>query len=141
MRLRYWIPSHRSIGYVCGLVALASAAFACVGEARSATPSASPTTSAAAYSTVRVRLSPGKAGRTHVLVVAPAVSKAAKLTLISGSDCGTRGAARIGLARLVGGRSQTLVAIPFTAFKSGRFVIDIRDATNRARVEETCKSL
>ena len=53
----------------------------------------------------------------------------------------TRGAARIGLARLAGGRSQTLVAIPITAFKSGRFVIDIRDATNRARVEETCKSL
>lgn len=67
------------------------------------------------------------------------------LTLYSGTDClesATAASRPIPLNPVSSGQtSQTIVAIPLTAFKSQHFVLDVRDATSREQVARACARL
>lgn len=59
--------------------------------------------------------------------------------LKSGSDCiAGRAAMSVSLAPISGGASRTIVAIPFSAFGSHHFVVDVRNATASAQASEAC---
>jgi hypothetical protein len=63
------------------------------------------------------------------------------LTLMSGAECTdrlSRSAKRIALNPVHGRVSSTLVAIPFSAFRSQSFVVDVREATAAASQSEAC---
>jgi hypothetical protein len=63
------------------------------------------------------------------------------LTLMSGADCNDlnrRAATTVPLNAINGSVSRTLVAIPFSAFASRHFIVDVRDATSRAQLAESC---
>jgi hypothetical protein len=83
-----------------------------------------------------------KGGKTEVLVkVSAPRTTPANLTLHSGSDClDTFGspATQFHLNPLNGTSSRTLVSLPIGAFHSKHFVVDVRNATNRARFAEAC---
>jgi hypothetical protein len=77
------------------------------------------------------------------------VSQNQSLMLMSGADCmdmARRAGTMIPLNAIAGnpvtGRvSRTLVAIPFSAFKSRHFIVDVRNATSRAQLAEACAHL
>jgi hypothetical protein len=62
------------------------------------------------------------------------------LELYNGQDCvGTRPNKAIPLNPINTGQvSRTFVDIPFSAFRSRDFVVDVRDATQRAQASEAC---
>jgi hypothetical protein len=63
------------------------------------------------------------------------------LTLMSGADCTDvlqHSARSIALNPPQGPVSSTLIAIPFSAFTSGSYVVDIRNATARANQADAC---
>lgn len=85
-----------------------------------------------ANSMVTVTLSKPRSGASHAL------------TLISGSDCADalrRTPRAVTLNPANGQVSHTLVAIPFDAFSSHTFAVDVRDATGAAGQLEACGRL
>ena len=66
------------------------------------------------------------------------------VTLMRGADCNDlarRAATTIPLKAINGMSSRTLVAIPFSAFSSGHFMVDVRNATSHAELAEACANL
>jgi hypothetical protein len=66
------------------------------------------------------------------------------VTVRPGSDCADmarRAATTTPLRPISGGVSSTLVSIPFSAFGSGHFVVDVRNATARAQQAAACARL
>jgi hypothetical protein len=67
-----------------------------------------------------------------------------QLTLMNGAECSEttrRAETTIPLKNINGTTSSTLVAIPFGAFMSGHFIVDVRDATSRAQLLQACARL
>lgn len=64
------------------------------------------------------------------------------LTLHSGADCVDSAAASVRPIPLnpvsSGGISKTIVSIPFRSLSSSRYVVDVRDATERSRFVQAC---
>jgi hypothetical protein len=94
----------------------------------------------------RVDLTP-QGNKTQVLVTAASRHPAAeKLSLHSGRDCedtfGSPAANTIALNPLMGNnQSKTLISIPIGAFSSKHYVVDVHNATTRARFAEACARL
>lgn len=89
-----------------------------------------------------VRAEPvGKQTRVTVTFAAPGPSEPQALTLLNGAQCTdrlNRSAALISLNPPQGRVSSTIVNVPFSAFQSGAYSVDIRNATNNASLEEAC---
>ena len=89
-----------------------------------------------------VRAEPvGKRTRVTVTFAAPGPSVPQALTLMNGAQCTdrlNRSATLISLNPPQGRVSSTIVNVPFSAFQSGAYAVDIRNATNNASLEEAC---
>ena len=89
-----------------------------------------------------VRAEPEGQGRTRVTVMFNAPPPAPQaLTLMNGSQCTDhldRSANLIALNPPQGRMSSTVVNIPFSAFRSRSYMVDIRNATTQADLEEAC---
>lgn len=62
-------------------------------------------------------------------------------SLKTGADCiaaSGRAATAVPLTPISGGFSRTIVAIPFSAFRSHHFVVDVRNATASAQASQAC---
>ena len=83
----------------------------------------------------------GKFTRVTVIFNAPAPSAPQALTLHSGAQCTDlldRTASSITLNPPQGRVSSTIVQIPFSAFRSQSYVVDIRNATANAALAQAC---
>lgn len=86
----------------------------------------------------------GSGSMVNVLFSRPLVSQNETLTLMSGPDCldmARRAATMVTLNPINGRVSRTLIAIPFSAFRSKHFIVDVRNATSRAQLAEACAHL
>lgn len=139
MGTKTWTILALAVGYVGFLPA----------DARAQTPTPTPamraTLEASHLSGLRgsVSVTPQGAGSmVHVDLSGQAVSSES-LTLMKGSECQDvvrRSATVAPLKPITGHVSNTLVAIPFSAFSSGKFVIDVR-STARAQQVAACARL
>jgi hypothetical protein len=86
----------------------------------------------------------GTASLVTVTMRSPVDRRSRALTLMDGRDCSDAVRRDVTVATLnpVAGRvSRTVVAIPFRAFSSRSFVVDVRDATASAQRNEACGRL
>jgi hypothetical protein len=139
------------------IVTLALAGIALVA-ARAGAQSPAPTASPAAHhgAVLEERHASGTHGhvdlmpqgnKTQVLVTAASRHPSSEmLSLHSGRDCqdtfGSPAANNIQLNPLMGNnQSKTLISIPIGAFTSKHYVVDVHNATTRARFAEACARL
>jgi hypothetical protein len=89
-----------------------------------------------------VRITPQGSGSLVDVTLSQPLGAAKTMTLMSGTDCidgvDRRAATMIPLNPITGKASRTLVQIPFSAFKPGHFIVDVRDATARTQLAEAC---
>jgi hypothetical protein len=123
---------------------------AACANAQTPTPSAARLATLAARSATseihgKVSLTPqGSGTMVNVELSQPLTPGNQAVTLMSGSDCGAvirRAATLIPLNNINGTQSQTVVAIPISAFTSGHFIVDVRNTTARAAMDEACAQL
>jgi len=132
---------------LCGLVwAFASPLCA---SAQTPTPSAARLATLAARSEDNihgtVRVTPqGSGSMVDIVLSQPLTPQERTLTLMSGKDCDLadrRQATMVPLNPISGTASHTLVSIPFEAFSSEQFLVDVRQATSHAQTAEACAHL
>jgi hypothetical protein len=130
------------------LTLLAGAVILCTVPAVAQTPTPTPAMKATIQArhisriTGSVRAEPeGKFTRVTVMFNAPRPTSPQALTLMNGAQCTdrlNRTASMIALNPPQGNVSSTIVQIPFSAFSSGSYVVDIRNATSNAQLAEAC---
>jgi hypothetical protein len=136
----------------CKIVVLAGAllAIAVPFQAGAQTPTPSParlaTLEARNVSGIHgdVRVTPQGSGSMVNVTLYGAPNGANQLMLMNGADCSEvtrRSATTFPLNAVNGTTSRTLVAIPFSAFASSHFIVDVRNATSRAQLLQACARL
>lgn len=92
-----------------------------------------------------VRVTPqGTGSMVNVVFSRPPARANESLMLMSGADCSDvmpHAATMVPLKPISGNSSRTLVSIPFSAFRSGHFLVDVRDATSHVQMVQACAHL
>lgn len=134
-------------GTTLALATVSASLFATGASAQTPTPAVRATLEARHGSPIagNVSVTPhGSASMVTITFTKPTTGASHALDLVSGSDCADalRRAPRPTTLNPVNGQvSHTLVAIPFDAFSSGQYVVDVRSATTAAGQLEACGRL